>query len=592
MSRRSPNESGATAIFVALLVVVLSSMAAISVDLGNAWARKRMAQKQVDISALSAADLLPRTPTNESQIAAKVAEYLNDADNKVWGQDSSTITGTQLLDGILANGEVQFPQPDGTRMLVISPAARVDFGLAGVMGFSGTDVQAEATVELMGTVPPAQDTLPMWLPSGCTFGPGTADTGSGNDGNPGGGSPSPTSTATATSASPYVPPETEGNHQISGVAPATVQQGTQSQVVQVTLTDLPNNSTGGSIRFTLDADTVWNATGISWNTVNKQTGNTRTIAVTVNNLITDTPGTWKIWALTGAGNSQKVSSNSANFVVTPATPPTTDSPASTFSPSIAATGTCSTSEVGNFGQLNAPRKDSNQLQQTLFLNVAKGLDHFLVPWATTPSNTDCGKKDGNVIPGAQLDTESRDGNNCIDVQPGNDGVALTDGMITGKDGVKGRMDASLPDGGTTCPGRSDVNVKGVLINNDVLSCFLRDGATLEMIASEGGPGVVKQSWLDPAVAKSPRFVWIPVVFATDRSSKEFQALKNFAPAFITDETFTTSATSNNGIVLNNGGQQVESIQLFSFNPNILPPNLQSPNVPYDKDLPSIVRLVR
>jgi hypothetical protein len=52
------------------------------------------------------------------------------------------------------------------------------------------------------------------------------------------------------------------------------------------------------------------------------------------------------------------------------------------------------------------------------------------------------------------------------------------------------------------------------------------------------------------------------------------------------------ATANNGVTLNNGGTQVESVQIFSFNPNILPLDLRSPNKAFNPNLRYQLRLVR
>jgi putative Flp pilus-assembly TadE/G-like protein len=595
LGSRSRTERGAIAVIAGILVVVLVSMAAIAIDLGNAWSRRRMVQSQVDVSALSAGHRLPRTAANETQIAIEVAKYLNDAANKVYGQGVSPVTATQLLDGNLANGEIQFPDPDGSRMRVIAPPAKVDYGFAKVMGFQSQDVRAEATVELFGGLPPKEDVMPMWLPSGCIFGPGTGDTSS-----HGPSSASATSTpTTSASPSPYTPPEqTDNGFTVTSVTGSPAVQGSSGNV-QVALAGLAQNSQSGSIRFALDSGTVGVATAVSWPKVTSATGDTRTVTVNVNPNVTSTPGTWSVYGLVDTSNSQRVTTNHVSFVVTPTATsiptPTTTAPTPTASMSTS-TG-CSVSEVGNFGQLNSPRSDTNQLQLALAKNIALGNDHLVLPWdpASPPSSNNCGQNEAQKISGAQLDTESRDNNNCVDVQQGNDGGALTDGLITGGTGFKGRLDSSKPDGHTTCPSRGDVTVKGTSINNDILSCFLRNGATLDTLTTAGGPDAVSESWLDPNVTKSPRFVWVPVVYAGNRASHEFQALKEYVPAFITDEHMSNGtlvpATNNNGITMNNGGQQVESIQLFSFNPNILPLDLRSPDQQFNPTKQSQVRLV-
>ena len=96
--------------------------------------------------------------------------------------------------------------------------------------------------------------------------------------------------------------------------------------------------------------------------------------------------------------------------------------------------------------------------------------------------------------------------------------------------------------------------------------------------------------LDPAVVDSPRFVWLPVVYATDRAQKDFQPILEFVPAFITDETQTTAATADNGVEIS--GNSVKALTLFCFNKEALPLNAQSPTVTYGSTrLRSIVRLV-
>ena len=128
-----------------------------------------------------------------------------------------------------------------------------------------------------------------------------------------------------------------------------------------------------------------------------------------------------------------------------------------------------------------------------------------------------------------------------------------------------------------------------------LTSLLQDQPRRPQNATASRPDAVSQTWLDPAVVKSPRFVWVPVVYAGNRASHQFQALKTYVPAFITDEHMVSgslvAATNDNGITLNNGGQQVESVQLFSFNPNILPLNLRSPDQTYDPNQRYQVRLV-
>jgi hypothetical protein len=232
---------------------------------------------------------------------------------------------------------------------------------------------------------------------------------------------------------------------------------------------------------------------------------------------------------------------------------------------------------------------SGQASKRLAMNIAEGLDHQLVPFVFAPAQTptkDCGKSGTGFIDGAAPDDVSLDGRNCIRGDTGNDGPAIFDGLVAGVDSSPGRLSTTRPGNNTTCPNRSDLVIGGHGVNNDVLSCFLRNGATLADIAEPTG---VDQSMLDASVVDSPRFVWLPVVYANDRAQKNFQPIVEFVAAFITDETQTTAATSDNGIKTN--GNSVKVLTLFCFNKEALPLDAQSPTVEYHESLKSIVRLV-
>ena len=186
-----------------------------------------------------------------------------------------------------------------------------------------------------------------------------------------------------------------------------------------------------------------------------------------------------------------------------------------------------------------------------------------------------------MSPNAKLDDNTNDGNNCINPNSGNDGPKIYDGLITGTSNpsFKGRLDTSGAGKATTCPDRSNLSIGGKSINNDVLSCFLRNGASLSTIAGESG---VDENMLDPTVTRSPRFVWIPVVAANSRAEHAFQPVVQFVPGFITDETQTSSATSNNGIQIN--GNSVKVLTVFIFNADALPDDDQNRSESYDEEV--------
>jgi Flp pilus assembly protein TadG len=603
-ARRIRDDRGAIAVIVAVLSVLLFASAAIAVDLGNLWARKRDVQKQVDITALSAGWQLPMTTANRDQIADTVASYFNK--NLSTGQDAG-VTGTQLLNGTEDDGEVTFQNVDGSacldqcnRMTVLAPEADVAFFLGRIADSDGAQVQRTATVEVMGELPSSFDMLPFWLPSGCAYGSAQADTDQG-----GGAEATPTDSPTATptgTESPSASPTNNtgyemGTHSLTGPDPITVAPGTTTTVDSYNISGLSNNVDRASIRFYAPDGSTF--IEYAAQDLKKPEAILDVPSFQVGTEVSGTPGDWSVYALVRKQGSETVTI-SDNFLVfhvgsgsDPSTSPT-DDPTATSSPSAGPTSVpvgCVGQDRGNFGQLDSPRKDmgSGMTSKRLAMNIAEGLDHQLVPFTFAPDVTptkDCGKSGTGFIDGAEPDDVAVDGRNCILGDTGNDGPAIFDGLIGGIDSSAGRLSTSRPGGGTTCPARSDMMINGNSVNNDTLSCFLRNGATLSQLAEQTG---VDQSMLDPSVVDSPRFVWLPVVYANDRAQKDFQPIVEFVAAFITDETQTSPASAVNGLETN--GNSVTVLTLFCFNKKALPLNAQSPTVTYSENLPSTVRLV-
>jgi hypothetical protein len=580
---RTRSEKGAIAIMVALLATVLFGCAALAVDLGNAWSRKRAVQKQVDVSALAAGWMLPMTTVNKSSIADKVATYLDDADNRTTGQ--ATVTGAQLIDGVAENGEVVFLHDDGsactencTEMRVLAPKARVDFGFAAVLGRSHVDVQRDATVRVVSQLPPMEKTVPFWLPTGCGFGPIEADTTQGATTDP-----TATATASPTTETRFQPASGDvGGHVLDGAAITEVGYFGAATISGYTVNGI---SGGGIKKVTLRA---YPPTGEAYVDFAAQTdGNGILPDINVSQAdLTRIPGDWWIWALAQKNNSFTYSSNHLVIRVTGG-----PSATATATPTVATSGVpvgCIGQDRGNFGQLDSPRYEGGAKQTRFAKNLAMGIDHLLTPYVFADGVAERKQCDepGSILPGAQLDDISRNGNNCIVGDTGNDGPKTYDGLVAGlDDGTPGRLDTA--NGATTCPDRDDVVMSGRVINNDVLSCFLRDGATLADIASPSG---VSTSMIDPKVMQSPRFIWLPVVYAYDRAQKNFQPIRQFVAGFITDETQTTAATAANGLDLD--GNSVKVLHVFTFNRDVLPTVEKSRTTDYTPTVGgAIVRLV-
>jgi hypothetical protein len=457
-------------------------------------------------------------------------------------------------------------------MKVVAPSAEVDFGFANAMtggGFSHVDVQQSAVVRLFTQLPRANETLPFWLPNGCGYGASEADTSNGAN-----NSPSPTPTPSPAPTTPFVPGngETDNKLSIQGSG-ITIDQGATS-----------NPITGWSIAGLGDGQNA-NATYRFFSPTGSTTPiekNANVSNFTVGPEITNTPGEWWVY---GYGDSSKSTKGNPggnpkytpNHLVVTVAPLVT--PPVPVDPDDSLTG-CQGPDRGNFGQLDSPRKDGTHGQQALAENIAFGLDHTLIPfdWGGVAPVSNCGTTQHGFIDGASPDTAPVDDRNCVVADSGNDGPYVFDGLVSGTNGKPGRLNAP-----TTCPSPVALDSSkfdGINLNNDALGCFLRDGATLFDIAQTAG---VNTDMLDPAVVKSPRFVWLPVVVSNDRTVKNFQPILTFVPGFITDATIASpTPSSTNGLDVN--GNSVKVLHVFVFNSDALPVDERSPVVDYDPGL--------
>ncbi|GGO70166.1 hypothetical protein [Nocardioides deserti] len=599
---------------VSVLALVLIVVAALAVDLGNAWARGRIVQKQADVSAVGAGSLLPmsisdaRTDNEPEDVAARAAALLNG--NTASGQP--VVDADDLLDGARENGEIVFQNASGVpctdncvRMELVAPAAEVDFGLAGAVA-SGVAVSRSATVEVFSELPPKEKVIPLWVPSGCGYGPIDGDTTQGGSATAAttsatssptasptaGSTQQPSPTATASAAAEAITPR--GDHVLTGPAIISVPAGTTAPIEGYAIGNLANNLQKASIRLVAPDGSRFIDYATSTD-VPKQSMTVPTFDVGTE--VTSTPGAWHAYAMVQANGSGKalVYSSTDLIVDVTGTPPPS-APASTdTAPSAQTTATttavpvgCAGQDRGNFGQLDSPRQDGGAGNNSrLSWNAAFGLDHVLMPFDTTAyePQKECARANGSdPIPGSQLDEVSMDGNNCIKGDTGNDGPGLYKGFIDGVDNRPGRLDVRR--GGSNCTGDTRI-VGGRTINDDRLDCFLRSGATLDQIAQATG---VDDSMLDASVKDSPRFVWLPMVLATDRAQKGYQPIIDYVPAFLTDQTQTAGPTEDNGLQIN--GNSLKAIRFFAFNKAALPIGERAPSTDYSSALARpIVRLV-
>lgn len=175
-TRPGRDDRGAVAVMVAAMATLLLLFAAISVDLGNAFARRTAVQSQADHSALAGGAELTGTVvaggTPSSAVVDEVRDYLNlnypqTDDDSCWRDSPVTcVSSADLTNGVLSDGEVEYTA-EGMR--VTAPAAFIDFGFAGavVPGLDGTDVNAAATVNVFTG---GKLVLPMYAFQGCDWG--------------------------------------------------------------------------------------------------------------------------------------------------------------------------------------------------------------------------------------------------------------------------------------------------------------------------------------------------------------------------------------------------------------------------------------
>lgn len=581
--RRRHDESGVVAIVAALCAVVLFGTAAMAVDLGNAWARKRASQTQADLAALAAGIMLPKgDAAHQAAIAAEVAAYFN----RNSPDGTAPVTGAQLLDGGVANGEISFPTEK--RLRVVTPPSLVPFGLAGAVGMDHTDVQTSATVELRAGLPDIEDVLPMWLPATCVYGPIAGDTG-----------PHELPSASPT----YSPTSVDSKLHVVAISTAAVDFGESVTDLQVTLANSDNTPVSGmgAIAFTFGPPTSWATADTVYPVTlaipGRQGPADGTQVVTIPSVgieVSDTVGVWQVWAVRGLV-SGKVVQPTSRFSDTGS-----PGPAKFTVHGGGGEVACDDHQRGNFGQLDSPRNGVFQNQRAYAYNLALGLDHTLAPFpepVLVSGDAEC-TADG-VPMGALIDNApSEDQRNCIYVQSGNDAPYLTAGLLSGVSGgpegwVPGRLYSAPTSPRCVANGRlaprktDDARWPWEDINRDTLSCFLKDGYTLADIARDGADFDA----LDASVMDSPRFFWVPIVYSLDRSDKKYVAIKSFAPAFITDETTTTAATSGNGIEMNTGGTQLFGVQIFAFNANALPLKGNAETVEWTDGARGVTRLV-
>jgi hypothetical protein len=581
LRRRERGDSGAVAVIVAICAIVLFGTAAMAVDLGNSWSRKRSAQTDADFAALAGATKLPASTPVQMQQARDVAyKYLTD---NLPRDDNGTGINPEpdYSDGNPDNGEITFP--DANTIKVLTQRVHVSFGLAGAIGFQGNNPQAQA----IAAVRSPKKVLPFFLDINC-------DSGQQIIKNPNNG----------TGYSFESPIQGGPNRPVASTfTPATITQYASGTVGDITGNNLAGILTQVALIASDGSQVLINPPAIT--TPNPLDANHIRFPIPVLGVT----GTWYVQVRTPGNDwsSDNISGGQAapSFVVQPGTPTS-----------------CGESATGDFGVLDSPRNSPSVASnsQLLDFNLALGLDHGLAcfPGSTMPPGVDCPLgspgsplPDPNTsdncrthpantaIPGGVLDiAPPNDNANCIDVDNGLSASATMQGLITGGNDAgtsfTGRFtqntDMGCPAGpnGTGRPRTLAVNSTSYTINNDTPDCyFASPGTTMTQLLT------ANTVLFNSKIYDCPRFFIVPVIDASISPPNGFYPIVNFRGVFVTDEGVGTAPSTNNGVELNGGGTQLNALKVFVFPLAALPdaPNSSGGTIPFIGTGPKVPVLI-
>ncbi len=545
----------------AILVVVLVSIAALGVDLGNAMNRKQVTQNSADFAALAGANGLPDTGTATVQL---VADYLNtnaasnDGGTECNPQAGSTITAAMLTDGIEANGEVTFPSGD-TRIRVVSPAARVQFGMAAVMGegFEDTCVGSVATARLSSG---SLGMSPYYATEACDQGPQVLKSDAGGPSIP-------------FSVPALFADGDSNNVTLSSVDPnpnpnqVPVQPVGNPNGPQITITGL-NNMGPGNVDmvgfFNSDQSAPFTAAPLA---TPAQTSTQ--VTVNVPNEVASFQDVW--WIRVRRSSDQKWSARS------------------TARPLLVGEVTLSCdpeSTSGNFGSIDFPW--SNNPND----NIVKGIKDGVPPPMTLKTWPAPPYPGPNLCKGDPLgvyseSTSLKENTNCVNTTTGLRAGAAYDGLLKPTDG---RL---LVPTSSTCQTLGQPASGTFNENRDLLSCFLTNNtdSISKAVAYNG-----TQPLFIPEIWESPRFLLVPKL-EQDPTGNKWMPIVDFVPAFITDEVTGSkrqspvlSGDTDHGFVVHN--KQVRAMRVFFFDIDALPaPPDGTPLQDYFGAGPKIVTMV-
>jgi Flp pilus assembly protein TadG len=528
-SRR--DERGAVAVIFAICAVMIFGLAAMGVDLGNAMNRKKLTQNNADLAALAGAPSLPASDaTGQDAVRQQVASWLNtnsvvsDGINSCRSDPSVTsVTAGDLGDGNKANGEVTFPTSDEVR--VVSPPAKVTFGLANAIGFSDTCVQSVATAAIKSG---GTGMAPYYATSNCDNGYQTLK-----------------SNAAGLTIPPSVPTlyanGDTNSSTLSSISPNQIPVATAPTDPASTVTLTGTNLGPGQVDQVGFFSSDYTTPPVIGTIASSPAQASGIVAVDVPYAVASVQDIWYV---------------RVHSVSTPTTPGKWSSAAGSMPLIVgAAVLSCDPdAATGNFGSLNLPgwknASGVNGVNDELAMNIAAGLKSplSLTTYDGVPFPTDKCPAESSTSPTVISDNESdlQPNTNCVYTSTGLDTTAATEGFITevgnGADHHDGKLIADTSQACTDL-GRDDrypltdpKTGNTIDVNGDLLTCFFADPTTTinQAVTYSGSKPIFTQD-----IWNSPRFFLVPV-FDTDPPGSKPYPIKRFVAGFITDQPSTAS----------------------------------------------------
>ena len=530
---RRRDESGAIAVMVALMSMVILGMAAVAIDMGQVYAKRASLQSAVDQAVLAAAAELDGTLVCTTGAIDAAKQYLisNWIDQ---GGDPKALGDVDLTaDNTLPDGRKDgYMRCNKWRVELYAPTAKVNLGLAkAVTNVTTINVPAYAAAEIRS---PRLGTLPFYATPTCSTGQQVLSTDS--------------SGHATLPVVPLVPSTTTRNDSdVTVLTPSSTPVGTPISNFIITGTNFTTPTAVTAVGFTTaSGDHFQVPIGAGTAVINSST------KITVASIPAGVISKDDIWYIRvfKDGKWSALDGNATSGVRK-----FTVGDEKLY---------CNLSDKGNFGSLKINRTPAISNPNTLiYYNTALGVDHEL---STAPGAPTAPKF---CTAGSGFVTADVDGQNCLATDTGLPANALEEGMITGSTPLaRLRKPPSAP-----CT-RANVTVSSYSLNDDVLSCFFTSPTV--RVGDVTGNTYTGEPAISPAIFDSPRFVWVPIIAEPPSGASQNVSVQGFKPGFITDQPATgtkgspgTTTGVPNGLTLE-GTTKVREMRVWFINPNALP----------------------